>query len=143
MLKKILVALDSSELSEQVIQTLKTFTLGPEITVVLAHVLPPDRSDPEKPLDVPQPGNDALTYQQVTQILESYQARIPCPSEREIVMGDPAEEIIRLAGIHQVQLIVLGSRGLTGFDRIVQGSVSGQVVADAPCSVLVVKPGLT
>lgn len=57
----------------------------------------------------------------------------------EIVTGDPVEEILRLANIYGADLIVLGSRGLTGVERVVQGSVSGAVVADAPCSVFVVK----
>ncbi|MBD2104867.1 universal stress protein [Leptolyngbya sp. FACHB-261] len=141
MLKKILVALDSSELSEQVVQTLKEFALGPEHQVVLVHVLPSVANEIDQPLDIPHAtGELELTHHQAMQILQGYQARIPCPSELEVVSGDPAEEIIRLAGIHRSQLIVLGSRGLTGFDRIMQGSVSAQVVADAPCSVLVMKP---
>jgi nucleotide-binding universal stress UspA family protein len=60
-------------------------------------------------------------------------------SEIELVTGDPAEEIIRLANIYKADLIVIGSRGLTGMNRIVQGSVSGQVVEEAHCSVFVVK----
>ncbi|CCH66944.1 hypothetical protein RINTHH_7890 [Richelia intracellularis HH01] len=44
------------------------------------------------------------------------------------------------ANIHQADLIVIGSRGLTDMKRIIQGSVSSQVVEDAHCSVLVVKP---
>ncbi|HEY9644886.1 MAG TPA: universal stress protein, partial [Chroococcidiopsis sp.] len=70
---------------------------------------------------------------------QPYQAVLPCPSEVEVTSGDPAEEIVRLAHIHNADLIVMGSRGLTGLSRVLQGSVSGQVVADAPCSVLVVK----
>ncbi|HEY9650816.1 MAG TPA: universal stress protein, partial [Coleofasciculaceae cyanobacterium] len=72
--------------------------------------------------------------------LQSYQAQLPCESEIEIVMGEPAAEIIRLAHIYQANLIVIGTRGLTGLKRILEGSVSSQVVTDAPCSVLVVKP---
>jgi nucleotide-binding universal stress UspA family protein len=56
-----------------------------------------------------------------------------------MVTGDPSEEIIRLANIYQADLIVIGSRGLTGMNRILQGSVSSQVVENAHCSVLVVK----
>ena len=55
-------------------------------------------------------------------------------------MGDPSEEIIRLSHIYSADLIVIGSRGLKGINRILKGSVSSQVVADAVCSVLVVKP---
>jgi nucleotide-binding universal stress UspA family protein len=54
-------------------------------------------------------------------------------------MGNPAEEIIRLASIYEADLIVLGSRGLTGVNRILKGSVSSQVVSEAPCTVMVVK----
>lgn len=36
-------------------------------------------------------------------------------------------------------LIVIGTRGLGGFDRLLLGSVSSGVVTHAPCSVLVVR----
>ncbi|MBC6435836.1 universal stress protein, partial [Nostoc sp. HG1] len=42
--------------------------------------------------------------------------------------------------IYKTDLIIIGSRGLMGMKRIVQGSVSSQVVEEANCSVLVVKP---
>ncbi|MFO5527272.1 MAG: universal stress protein, partial [Cuspidothrix sp.] len=48
--------------------------------------------------------------------------------------------IICLANIYKAELILIGSRGLTGMKRIVQGSVSSQVMEEANCSVLVVKP---
>lgn len=139
MFQTILVALDSSELSERVVQTLDEFKLQPETKVVLTHVIPPLEPDLERPADQPQVEREA-GFWQIEKELQIYQAGLPCQSELEIVLGDPAEEIIRLANIHQAVLIVIGSRGLTGLDRILQGSVSSQVVADAPCSVLVVKP---
>ncbi|MHC5718278.1 MAG: universal stress protein, partial [Nostoc sp.] len=42
--------------------------------------------------------------------------------------------------IYKTDLIIIGSRGLIGMKRIVEGSVSSQVVEEANCSVLVVKP---
>jgi nucleotide-binding universal stress UspA family protein len=137
-LKTILVALDSSDLSEQVIQTLQELQLQPATKIILSNVLPPRSTDLEIAPD--RPGFAEEPYRQVEKQLQVYQAELPCQSELEIVTGDPAEEIIRLANIYQADLIVLGSRGLTGMNRILQGSVSSQVVADAPCSVLVVKP---
>jgi nucleotide-binding universal stress UspA family protein len=139
MLKKILVALDSSELSEQVIQTVQQLQLQPEAKAVLAHVIVNLGADPDVAADRPGAETEEISHQQLEH-LQAYQASLPCKSELEIVTGDPAEEIIRLANIHQADLIVLGSRGLTGIDRILQGSVSSQVVAEAQCSVLVVKP---
>jgi nucleotide-binding universal stress UspA family protein len=48
-------------------------------------------------------------------------------------------EIIRLAHIYNVDLIILGTRGLTGVDRILARSISSEVVEQAPCTVMVVK----
>lgn len=138
MLGKILVALDGSDLSEQVIATVKQLHLQPESTVVMAHVIVNLGADPDLAVDRPQTDIETIPYQQLEQ-LQACQASLPCKSTIEIVTGDPAEEIVRLANIHQTDLIVMGSRGLTGMNRILQGSVSSEVVESAPCSVLVVK----
>ena len=139
MLKTILVALDSSELSQYVIQSLDELQIQPATKIILSHVIPSPESDMEMAVDRPH-ASEELTYRHIEKQLQSYQAELPCESELEIVTGDPAVEIVRLAHIHQANLIVIGTRGLTGLKRILQGSVSSQVVVDAPCSVLVVKP---
>lgn len=138
MLKTILVALDSSELSESLIQSLDELQIQPATKIILSHVIPSPEPDMEMAVDRPH-ASEELTYRYIEKQLQSYQAELPCESELEIVTGDPAVEIVRLAHIHQANLIVIGTRGLTGLKRILQGSVSSQVVADAPCSVLVVK----
>ncbi|PMB47734.1 universal stress protein [Fischerella thermalis CCMEE 5201] len=139
MLKNILVALDSSGIAERVIETLNDLVLPKDSKVVLCHVFPPPESEMELPADRPHSDSPALSYLQIEKQLQSYQAQLPVASEIELVTGDPAEEIIRLANIYKADLIVIGSRGLTGMNRIVQGSVSSQVVEEAHCSVFVVK----
>lgn len=138
MVHKVLVALDGSDLSVQVIEALEQFHLPATAKVVLAHVLANAGADLDVAADRPQADTEMVPHQQFER-LQAYQAQLPCKSELEIVMGDPAEEIIRLANIHQADLIVMGSRGLTGMKRILQGSVSSEVVETAPCSVFVVK----
>ncbi len=138
MLKTIVVALDDSELSERVIQTLQEIQLQPATKIILSHVISPPESNLEI-ADRPHADSEFLPYLHIEKQLQSYQANLPGETEIEIVTGDPAEEIIRLANIYQADLIVIGSRGLTGVKRILQGSVSSQVVEDAACSVLVVK----
>lgn len=141
MLKTILVALDGSELSERVIETLREFQLQPATKIILSHVIPPPVSELELVADRPHTQSEEVPYLHIERQMQNYQANLPGESELEIVSGDPAEEIIRLANIYHADLIVIGSRGLIGLKRIIQGSVSSQVVEDAPCSVLVVKPG--
>lgn len=140
MLNTILVALDSSELSEQVIQVLNQLQLQPQTKIVLSHVIPTGTNELASDADRPHADLTEPQYRQIEKQLQSYQAELPCQSELEIVTGTPAEEIIRLANIYKPDLLVLGSRGLTGMKRILEGSVSSQVVEEAPCSVLVVKP---
>lgn len=139
-LKTVVVALDGSETQQLVIQTLGELQLQPTTKIILSHVIPPPESDEEQIADRPQTGFEQLPYLQTEKQMQSYQAQLPGESVLEIVTGDPAEEIIRLANIYNADLIVIGSRGLTGVKRIIQGSVSSQVVEDAHCSVLVVKP---
>jgi nucleotide-binding universal stress UspA family protein len=139
MFKQVLVALDSSKQSDLVIQWVLQFQLKPEIKVVLCHVIPLSESNLERPADLPSVDPEMGQFRHIEKELQAHQALLPCQSELEIVMGDPAEEIIRLASIYGAELIVLGSRGLTGVNRILKGSVSSQVVSEAPCTVMVVK----
>ncbi len=53
--------------------------------------------------------------------------------------GHAAEEILHAARRFRADLIVMGSRGLTGIKRQFLGSVSTRVAYHAPCSVLVVR----
>jgi nucleotide-binding universal stress UspA family protein len=54
------------------------------------------------------------------------------------VHGFPVEELIN-AG-KDADLLVLGSRGVGGFTRLMMGSVAGQVAQHAHCPVLIVPP---
>ena len=53
--------------------------------------------------------------------------------------GHPADVIIEIAKQEQADLIVVGSRGLTGIQRYLLGSVSNKVSEHAPCSVMIVR----
>jgi nucleotide-binding universal stress UspA family protein len=56
-----------------------------------------------------------------------------------VLAGDAREAIVETARLEKVDLIVVGSHGRTGFDKLVMGSVASHVVTHAPCSVMVVK----
>jgi nucleotide-binding universal stress UspA family protein len=53
--------------------------------------------------------------------------------------GDAAEAILNLAGEVNADLIVVGSRGLSGVRRFLLGGVSTKVSQHASCSVLIVR----
>jgi len=53
--------------------------------------------------------------------------------------GDPAQRIIAVAEEEGCDAIVIGSRGLSGFEELFLGSVSTKVAQYAKCSVLIAK----
>lgn len=72
--------------------------------------------------------------------------RVEIVKERKLVCnpiriqsGDPAAEILKLADSKDYDLVVLGSRGLSGVRSLLMGSVSSKVAKEAKSSVLVVK----
>lgn len=133
------MAIDNSEFAAQVLQAVRQFKLEPTAKVILVHVVSSDTLDFDAVVDRPHAQGNEIAYREVEKLLQSYQETLACESELEIVAGEPAEEILRLANIHKVDLIAIGCRGLTGLKRILEGSVSAEVVAEAPCSVLVVR----
>jgi nucleotide-binding universal stress UspA family protein len=73
----------------------------------------------------------------------AFAARAPDLAVRFIVhvrIGKPAEEILGLCADVGAELVVVGSHGFRGVDRLLFGSVSEAVVRGARCPVLVVRP---
>ena len=58
---------------------------------------------------------------------------------REMAMGRPERTLVRVAERDEVDLVVVGHRGIGGVTRALLGSVSEHVAHHAPCSVLVAR----
>ena len=58
----------------------------------------------------------------------------------EVMMGDPAVEVLQAAKRLRANLIIMATHGRKGLRRFVLGSVAERVVREAPCPVLTVKP---
>jgi len=55
-------------------------------------------------------------------------------------MGDVAEQIVEFAATNKGDLIVMGTHGYKGLEKIMFGSVADKVVRSAPCPVLTINP---
>jgi len=53
---------------------------------------------------------------------------------------EPHMDIVNAAVMKHVDMIVMGTRGRTGIKKLIMGSVTGNVIGQAPCKVLVVPP---
>nr|WP_321399527.1 universal stress protein [uncultured Desulfobacter sp.] len=58
----------------------------------------------------------------------------------QVISGDIAESIINYADWADAQLIIMGTHGYKGFNRIVFGSVAEKVVKTACCPVMTINP---
>lgn len=58
----------------------------------------------------------------------------------EVVVGYAAEEILALAENEKADIIVMGTHGRKGIDRILFGSVAEKVVKNSPLPVLTIRP---
>jgi universal stress protein A len=57
----------------------------------------------------------------------------------EVALGDVYESIVEKAAQERVDIVVMSTRGRTGLERILLGSVTEQVVRRSPCQVLSVR----
>lgn len=64
---------------------------------------------------------------------------IPGDCETEALEGDPAETILRVADTFDVDIIIMGTRGLGDMRSLILGSQSHKVVSAATCPVMLVR----
>jgi nucleotide-binding universal stress UspA family protein len=62
------------------------------------------------------------------------------PHQVVSAVGDIADVIFRLVRDHQIDLLVLGTHGRSGFPKLVMGSVAEKIFRQASCPVLTVGP---
>jgi nucleotide-binding universal stress UspA family protein len=67
-------------------------------------------------------------------------AAVKRPVECEVVEGPAAARILERAEALGVDLLVLGTHGRSGWDRMLLGSVADKVLRRSPCPVLIVPP---
>ena len=69
---------------------------------------------------------------------EELLAEVGVAADVRLTAGVPPDEIVEVAEKHDADLIVVGTRDLGFFERVLRGSVSDGVVHRAHCDVLIV-----
>ncbi len=158
-LRHILLVTDGSPCSQRAARYLAKFPLPAKVDLRVLHVLPPlPRPVMMEPYlsgwrtiyaQFPAPEDETAIAKKEAKAGHALLKRTSglllqkgLRSTDMLVRGDAATEIIDYATVHQLDLIVAGSRGLSQFKSLLVGSVSRKLVHYSKCSVLIVKgPG--
>ena len=138
-IKTILIAVDGSEFSEKAVRY--GCAMGPPLNaeVILLHVVPMLVS--ATPYHDTVSDQPFLALQKVGEDILAKAKKIAgeVPVTDLIDHGDPAARIIEIAEERNVDLIIMGSRGLSGIRRLFTGSISDKVANQANCPVMIVR----
>ena len=156
MFNKILVAIDHSTISRKVFEAGLSLAKTTGASLMLLHVLSPEDKDYPPPFIY-----SGLEYETSAEpILEAYQEKVQKFKQQELQFLQSLTEEATQAGVEteftqtsdypgrsicekaqkwSADLILVGSRGLTGMKEMFLGSISNYVTHHAPCSVLIVR----
>jgi nucleotide-binding universal stress UspA family protein len=149
MFKNIAFCTDFSENADYAFLTAKDLAKHYRATLHIVHVMvnfslsPPIHAsyipieyDPNFVEQISSAAQENITNRYVNQLDKDQSHMI------HLLSGYASTEIMRMARENQIDLIVMGSHGLTGFAHVLFGSTADRVVHKAPCSVLTVRvPG--
>jgi nucleotide-binding universal stress UspA family protein len=133
-IKKILYATDFSSYSNQAYFHAVTLAESHEASLTILYVF--SRST-AAPITLPTGSDERAYWRDQLEQIRPVNPHIPV--HHVFLEGDPATEIVRYAADAAIDLIVMGTHGRSGLERLLMGSVAEKVMRDAACSVLVVK----
>jgi nucleotide-binding universal stress UspA family protein len=136
--KKILVGFDGSEQSKKAAQTAIGLARCLDAQVLLLAVARP--SEPATSVELEAMLDDAREhFEQAFIAVKDAAKNSEVELHTNIAVGHPAEQIIRRGEQDKVDLIVLGRRGTSTFQKWILGSVSERVLRYAHCPVMVLR----
>ena len=142
--KSVLVATDFSDSGKEAVATAVALAESSEAKLAVISVAERPAVLPPLLLKRPSYDPDELWSRETRRSMTALVKRLrrKHPGTRGFVrVGTPWREIVELARELRVDSIVVGSRGLTGIQRLLLGSTAENVVRHAPCPVLVVRDG--
>ncbi len=139
-IKKILVPVDFSENSQKILGSAGDIAgqFGASLAVVFVVQSFDDYSGFFVP-HMPVAQFEEEMVQGAEQKMESFMADNE-GVEAKVLVGDVAEEVVRHAEETGVDMIIMGTHGYKGFEKVMFGSVAEKVVKTAPCPVLTINP---
>lgn len=143
----ILVGTDGSEESIKAVEYAASLAIDKGYEVLLVHVVAMDPRIPPSIWVTPEiEARDRKFIEDLRKAAENMLndiakklKEIGVNVRTRIEFGDPAEQILRIADEENVNMIVLGVRGISRWKKILMGSVSEKVADEAKVPVMIVR----
>jgi universal stress protein A len=137
--KHILVGLDLSAESQQVIDRVKFLFHNNDSKISVCHILEPLAFTYGGDIPVDLSDVQSQLQAQATERLAALAQQLNVDSKHQhIILGHPAQEMHSMAKDQDIDLIVVGSHGRHGL-ALIFGSTSNSVLHGATCDVLAVR----
>jgi len=142
-IRKIILATDFSESSEEAsyhaVSLAQTFNA--ELQALHVFTPRPIGTDYKSVQKEKQEKEDfVLTRERGEKMLNKLAKSFDVTANTIFAEGHAGPEIIRIAAEQNADLLVVGTHGYTGWNRLALGSVSEYIVRHSPCAVLTIKP---
>ncbi len=138
-LQKILVPTDFSEDSQRTLHVAQSLARDHGAVLILVAAAPPPPPITDSPFPNSEyPGVVAATRRNLDDVAATV---TDLPVETHVLGGEPGPSIVAIANNCDADLIVMGTHGRSGLNRMLMGSVAEYVLRHAHCPVLTMKPG--
>jgi nucleotide-binding universal stress UspA family protein len=140
-IKKILVAVDTSDYSEMVLARASAIALAFSADVhVISVVELPKLVASEVEIGIQEVRIQEEDYREnQKRLMDRYLAERELHIVAKVLHGEPAEKIVEYANSIRADLIVMGSKAFGKVHRFLLGSVSEDVARNAKCSVMIAR----
>lgn len=150
---KILVAVDPSQHSQEAIRFVQSVEWPKKTELFLIHVIEMKDAPPILPSGGPSSWDRVISQARGKLVTEAKaflgHTKQEISEERHLPIqcllmeGLPGAEILEVVNDYQIDLVIIGTRGLSNVKRFLLGSTSDWVMREAPCSVLLVREKLS
>ncbi len=60
----------------------------------------------------------------------------------QVMIGDTVDKLVEYADNGEFDLIIIGTHGARGLEKVLMGSVAGKLTQNAPCPILILNPAI-
>lgn len=140
-IQTILLPTDLSESSESALGVAFSLARDYHARLIVLHVASSGNAVPYSQFEMMLKESSSYRHELEEQLRQCQKPA--CNAEFRVAEGDAADQINRIAQETRCDLIVMGTHGRTGLQRLLMGSVAENTLRNASCPVLLVKQAKT